>query len=229
MKNLIFFSALLMCSLASFASLAVGTQSHAQIKNVAAAFVEQQIASLSGEVTYKIEDIDQRIAMPACDNLEAFLPPGSQLIGKTAIGVRCPTKNGWSIFIPVQIKIRLQLLISAQQLPLGHTLVAQDFTVQSSDASQKEGLTDPNMAIGKVLRYSIAAGQVIREDMLRAPFVVTQGQVVQLLAQGEGFNIRNEGTALANASEGQTVQVRIGLNRVVNGIARTNGTVEVAP
>lgn len=229
MKKSLLLGYLLLHGLASFAAPLTGTQNHAQIKNVAAAFVEQRIASLPGTITYKIDDIDQRIAMPACENLEAFLPPGSQLIGKTAIGVRCLAKTGWSIFIPVQIKVRLKLLISARQLPLGHTLLEQDINTQSSETSQTEGLTDPVQAIGKILRYSIAAGQVLREDMLRAPFIVTQGQTVQLITQGDGFNIHNEGTALGNASEGQTVQVRIGIGRVISGVARSNGIVEIGP
>ncbi len=227
MKRLLVLGYLLLHGLTSFASSPANTQSHTQIKNVAATFVEQQIASLPGEVTYQVNDIDQRIALPACENLEAFLPPGSQLMGKTAIGVRCLAKNGWSIFIQVQIKVRLKLLVSTQLLPLGHTLLAQDLILQSSDAPHTAGLTDSDQAIGKVLRYSIAAGQMLREDMLRAPFIVTQGQTVQLLAQGDGFNIHNEGTALGNASAGQAVQVRIGIRRVVSGVARSNGMVEI--
>ena len=204
-------------------------QDHAQIINIATAFVEQQSASLPGKVTYQVNEIDQRIALPACAKLEAFLPGGSQLIGKTSIGVRCLEKNGWSIFVPVQIKVSLDLLVSARQLPMGHILQEQDLTSQTTEASQTEGLTDPKQALGKVLRYSIASGQVLREDMLRLPFSVTQGQIVPLIVQSDTFSIRSEGAALGNASAGQTVHVRIGSGRVIGGVARANGVVEIEP
>lgn len=229
MKKLILIGYLLLHGIIASAAPDVITQNHAQIKNVATAFVQQQSAALPGKVTYKIDEIDPRIAMPACARLEAFLPAGSQFIGKTSVGVRCMDKNGWSIFVPVQIKVSLNLLISARQLPLGHTLQEQDLASQTTETSQTQGFTDPNQLLGKVLRYSIAAGQVLREDMLRLPFSVAQGQIVQLVVQGDGFNIRSEGVALGNASEGQTVQVRIGSGRVIGGFARTNGVVEIGP
>ncbi|OGS97648.1 MAG: flagella basal body P-ring formation protein FlgA [Gallionellales bacterium RBG_16_56_9] len=222
-KLLVYVCLLLECVAASAA------QDHTQIINVVAAFVQQQTAALPGKVSYKINEIDQRITLPECARLEAFLPTGSQLIGKTAIGVRCNEANGWSIFVPVQIKVSINLLVSARQLPLGHTLQKGDIASQIMETSQTGGLTDPERAIGKVLRYGIAAGQVLREYMLRLPYSVTQGQVVQLAVQGSGFSVRSEGVALNNASEGQTVQIRLHSGRVISGIAGAGGVVEIKP
>ena len=222
-KLLVYVCLLLECVAASAA------QDHTQIINVVAAFVQQQTAALPGKVSYKINEIDQRITLPECARLEAFLPTGSQLIGKTAIGVRCNEANGWSIFVPVQIKVSINLLVSARQLPLGHTLQKGEIASQIMETSQTGGLTDPERAIGKVLRYGIAAGQVLREYMLRLPYSVTQGQVVQLAVQGSGFSVRSEGVALNNASEGQTVQIRLHSGRVISGIAGAGGVVEIKP
>lgn len=204
-------------------------QDHMLIKSAVSAFVQQQTASLPGKATYKVDDIDRRIALPACNKLEAFLPAGSQLIGRISVGVRCNEANGWSIFVPVQIKISINLLISARQLPLGHTLREEDLATQATETTQASGITDPKRAIGKVLRYGITAGQVLREDMLRPPYSVIQGQAVQLAVQGNGFSIRSEGIALNNASEGQTVQIRTSSGRMISGIAGVGGIVEVRP
>lgn len=217
-------------------------QDHAQIRNVIAGFVQQQLAALPGKATFQIDEIDRRIVLSKCPELEAFLPAGSQLIGKTSVGVRCnpPIRkeeandrssrtSGWSIFVPVQIRLSLNLLISARQLPLGHTLQEQDIASQATESSHSGGFTDPKQVIGKVLRYGIASGQVLREDMLRPPYSVTQGQIVPLAVQGNGFSIRSEGVALNNASEGQTVQVRVGAGRVISGVARGSGVVEILP
>lgn len=229
MKKLVFMACLFLHGIAASASSVAAAQDHAQIKKVAAAFVRQQSASLPGKVSYKVGRIDRRIEMPACARLEAFLPAGSRLIGNTSIGVRCMDKHGWSIFVPVQIKISLNLLVSARQLPSGHVLQKQDLVSQTLDISQTEGLTDPGQALGKVLRYSIAAGQVLRESMLRQPFSVKQGQIVHLVVRGGGFSIRSEGAALGNAGAGRTVQVRSISGRVIAGIAQANGMVEIQP
>lgn len=260
MKKLLYIAFLLLQSTAAGAASGddastdslYATQNHAQIRNVVADFVKQQTALMTGKVTYQIDEVDRRIVLPKCAQLEAFLPSNSQLVGNTSVGVRCISTpddnkagnsqarsagtpaNGWSIFVPVQIRFNLSLLTSARQLPSGHTLQEQDLDSQSTESSRAEGFTDPQQVIGKVLRFGIAAGQVLRENMLREPYSVKQGQVVQIIVQGNGFSIRSEGTALNNAGNGQNVQIRIGSNRigssrVISGIARTGGIVEIAP
>jgi flagella basal body P-ring formation protein FlgA len=174
MKKLVSMVLLILSGMTASAVCAAATQDNVQLRNVAVAFVKQQIASLPGKVSYKVDEIDRRIAMPACHRLEAFLPAGSQFIGRTSIGVRCMENNGWSIFVPVQIRISMNLLVSARQLPMGHVLQAQDLTSQTIEISRTAGLSDANQAVGKVLRYGIAAGQMLREDMLRQPFSVKQ-------------------------------------------------------
>lgn len=200
----------------------------AQIAKLAASFVKQQTAGISGKVDYQIEELDPRISLTPCSRMEAFLPSGSQLIGKTSIGVRCNEQNGWQILVPARITITLQLLVSARQLQPGQVLQAADLATQSVEISRSTGFTDPAQVVGKVLRYGIAAGQILRDDMLRAPYSVTQGQVVQIIARGNGFSVRNEGVALNNAGEGQIVQVRIASGKVISGTAR-NGIVEITP
>lgn len=205
-------------------------QDHAQIRNAVAGFVEKQTAALPGKVTYQVGEIDRRIVLPQCAELQAFLPAGSQLLGKTSVGVRCPSRaSAWSIFVPVQVRLSLNLLTSARQLPLGHTLQEQDLASQATESTRTGGFTDPKQVVGKVLRYGIAAGQVLREDMLRQPYSVTQGQVVPLAVQGNRFSIRSEGVALNNAGKGQNVQVRVGSGRVISGVARADGVVEITP
>lgn len=223
-KLLLCIGLLLGCVTASAAAL-----DHARIRDAVGAFVQQQTATLPGRANYRIDEIDRRIVLSDCARIEAFLPAGSQLIGKTAVGVRCLEKNGWSIFVPVQIGLTVDLLVSARQLPLGHTLQEGDIARQTTETTQLTGFTDPQKVIGKVLRYGIASGQILREDMLRLPYSVTQGQVVQLVVQGRGFSIRSEGVALNNAGEGQAVQVRVAAGRVIGGIARAGGVVEITP
>lgn len=204
-------------------------QEHQVLRNSVIAFVQQQTAALPGKASYQVDEIDRRLVLPQCGKLEVFLPVGSQLIGRTSVGVRCSGSNGWSIFVPVQIKISLDLLVNARQLPAGHTLQAEDLSSQTIEITQAGGITDPKQVIGKVLRYGITAGQILREDMLRPPYSVMQGQTVQLVVQGSRFSIRSAGVALNNASEGQLAKVRNDAGGVVSGVARANGVVEIAP
>lgn len=211
------------------AANAAGQHDHAALKTAVNSFVQQQTAALPGKITYHIDEIDPRLILRPCSKVNVFLPSGSQLIGRVSIGVRCQETNGWSIFIPVQIKISRDLLISARPLLMGQIIHEEDLARQTTEITQNSGITDAKQVIGKVLRYSIAAGYTLREDMLRAPYSVKQGQVVQLSVQGNGFSMSSSGVALSNASEGETVQIRTSAGRVVSGIASTEGVVRINP
>lgn len=224
MKN-IFLIVCLFCSTAG----AIPMQDHASLKAAADAFVRQQTAGFAGKVAFNVDDIDPRIALRSCSKIEAFLPSGSKLIGRVAIGVRCNEANGWSIFIPVQIKITRDLLVSARQLSTGQIVHEEDLARQSVETTQNIGITDPRQVIGKVLRYSVSSGYIFRDDMLRAPYSVKQGQSVKLSIQGEGFTLSSSGVALNNASEGESVQIRTSSGRVVSGTAKEEGVVQISP
>lgn len=202
-------------------------QSHAEIRLKVSEFVQEQTQAMPGKVSIKVDDIDPHIVLPACPDMEVFLPQGTQLSGKTNVGVRC--KDGWSLFVPVQIKVTMSMLTASHPLQQGQTLTAADISSQNGEVSQPGVLTDPAQAIGKILKFSLGAGQILKQDMLRAPWSVTNGQSVKLRVQMGGLSVSSEGKALSNAAEGQSVQVRTASGQVISGIAGADGVVEVKP
>jgi flagellar basal body P-ring formation protein FlgA len=209
--------------------LAAEKQNHAQIREAALAYAQAQTQTLPGKVNIKVEDIDRRTVLPACSALEAFLPGGSQLMGKTSIGVRCNEKPGWSVFVQASIKVSANMLVANRPLAQNTVLSANDFSLQNGELGQPGILINPEQAIGKMLKFAIGAGQVLRQDMLRAPYVVTQGQTTEIRVRSKGFSVRSTGQALNNGADGQNVQVRMASGQVVSGIAATDGSVEVRP
>ena len=224
------FVLLLLFALPVRAGAQPGTQqSHASILEAVTAFVRAQTRSLPGQVSIKVDEIDPRSVRSACPKLETFLPSGSQLLGNSMVGVRCTDKKGWTLFVPVHVTVRVDILIVNKPFPQGHVLQAEDLSSQNAELAQAGILIDPSQAIGKVLKNGVSAGQVLKQDMLRAPYAVTQGQTVQLQAGGAGFSVRSEGHALSNAAEGQDVQVKTASGQVVGGTARQGGIVEIRP
>ena len=229
MKNIrpLLFSILL---LTAWLAQATAQQSHAEIRAAIESFVRAQTLTLPGQVAIQVDEIDRRVALPACPTLEAFVPPGGKLLGNSTVGVRClGAKKGWTLFVPVQVKVSATLLIANRPLQQGQVLQTSDLAGQDGELAQAGMLTDPAQAIGKVLKYSVGAGQVLKQDMLRDPYAVTQGQTVQLQVLGAGYSIHAAGQALNNAAEGQSVRVKTSAGQVVSGTARTGGIVEVRP
>ncbi|MCB1941507.1 MAG: flagellar basal body P-ring formation protein FlgA [Candidatus Accumulibacter sp.] len=193
-------------------------------------FLRVQTQGLPGKVTYAVGRLDQHAQTAACSAFEPFLPQGSRLWGRTTVGVRCLAPNAWTIYVPVQIRVAGNYLVTARQLSPGQVVSASDVFLQSGDLGTLPTtiVTDPAHAVGMTIRNGIAAGQPLRSDLLTAPWAVQQGQSVKLLSSGAGFTVSNEGKALNNATDGQIAQVRTSSGQVVSGVARPGGIVEVA-
>ena len=192
-------------------------------------YLQTQTQGLPGKVSYSIGQLDSRTQLSACDAFEPFLPAGNKLWGKATIGVRCLGPAVWTVYIPVHVRVTGSYLIAARTMSAGFVISAGDVTTRDGDLGTLPAtiVTDERQAIGKTLRFGIAAGQPLRSDQLIAPLVVQQGQNVRTLVNGSGFSVSSEGRALNNASEGQRVQVRTASGQTVSGIARANGVVEI--
>lgn len=201
----------------------------AQIHRSVEQLVRSQTAGLPGKVSFTLGVIDARLSLPACTAEEAFIPPGARLWGNASVGVRCNGSNPWTIYVPVSVRILAGVVVAAHALAQGQLIQSSDLTVQEADLGELPlaVITDPRQAVGHIATLGIAPGQPLRQDLLRSPPVVQQGQSVTVRAQGPGFQVSAEGRAVSNAAEGQVALVRIASGRTVSGIARAGGIVDI--
>lgn len=200
-----------------------------QINSAIEQLMRQQTAGLPGKVSFTLGVIDTSQNLPACAAPEAFIPAGARLWGNTSVGVRCMGKHPWTIYVPVSVKVMAAVVVAAYPLAQGRTIDAGDLALLEADLGLLPGavITDTGQAIGRVVTLSVAAGQPLRQDLLRSPLVIQQGQSVTLRAQGAGFKVSAAGKAVTNAAEGQVAQVRTLSGLTVNGIARLGAIVDV--
>ncbi len=177
-----------------------------------------------------VSPLDARTQLTPCNAFEPFIPQGGKLWGKTTVGVRCLGPSTWTIYVPVQVSVTGNYLVSARNLQAGNVLTTSEIVVRDGDLSTLPTniLTEPSQAIGKTIKNGIGAGQPLRSDQLIAPWAVQQNQSVKTVSSGPGFSVSSEGKALNNATEGQVVQVRTASGQTVSGIARAGNVVEVS-
>lgn len=201
----------------------------AQIHDSVEQLLHKQTAGLPGKVSFTLGEIDARLKLPACPAAEAFIPAGVRLWGNASVGVRCSGNKPWTIYVPVSIKVLTGVVVAARALTQGRAIELSDLAVQEADLGQLPGavITDPAQAVGRIVTLSVAPGQPLRQDLLRSPPVIQQGQSVSLRVQGAGFKVSAEGKAVTNAAEGQVAQVRTSSGRSISGIARPGAIVEV--
>ena len=216
-----------------FALIAPGTMAASQdmaiVQRHVRDWLDQSLANTPGIPSYQIGNMDSKLRLDACQEMLVSLPAGYRLVGKTMLRVQCVSGASWSVAIPAQISIQVQYQTAARPLAANQEIREGDLQQRQGDLATLPGsvILDPAQAIGRVLNSAIAAGNPLRQEMLRNPVVIQQNQKVRILFRENGLEVMNEGIALANAQDGQAVRVKIGNGQTVVGIARTNGLVEV--
>jgi flagella basal body P-ring formation protein FlgA len=192
-------------------------------------FLTAQSAGSPGKVEITITPMEQGARLDFCPNPEAFFPPSSAAWGRTTVGVRCGQPKPWTVYLQANVSIIANYVVAANPLSQGQTINPNDLQLQKGDITAlPTGIfTEINPIIGTNAKMSLAAGTVIKKEMLKMPIVIQQGQSVRVTSRGTGFSITTEGQALNAAAEGEITKVRVNNGSVVTGIAKKDGQVEV--
>lgn len=191
-------------------------------------FLEGETRGIEGEITIEIPEAGLPGARRPCAAPSAFLAVGRRAWGRITVGLRCASPS-WTLFVPARIKVVSDYPSAARPLAPGTTLQEADIRMERGDiAALPAGtLTRREQALGRTLRMAVAGGVALRTDQFQPVYAIARGQKVRVISRGETFEVSNEGEALSAAIEGQTVQVRLGSGRIVQGLARPGGIVEV--
>lgn len=202
----------------------------APIKQAIAEFMGVQKSSLPGQTRYEIGTINASGLAVGCRNMTASMDKGARPWGRTHVNVRCTEGATWNLYVPVEIHVSVDYLVSARPLRAGQPIAESDISKLPGDLADLPSgiLTDPAQVLGQSYRISLPANRPLRADMLRPPLVVRQGQSVVVVSEGAGFRVANEGHALNDAATGQVVQVRLASGKNIRGIAKSDGSVAVA-
>lgn len=191
-------------------------------------FLLSQTAGLPGKVSITISTPTSG-ALPACDAAEPFLPNGARLWGRVSVGIRCNAERPWTRYVPAYIAVVANYYVATRQINAGETLTAADFTLREGDltALPHNVITNSSQLTGVIAINRIGSGAPLRAEQLRGTVAIHSGQNVKVVTQGTGFVASTEGKAMTNAAVGATVQVKTQGGRLVSGIAREDGTVEL--
>ncbi len=205
-----------------------GKQDPAAVMKTAEDFLRQQATGLPGHVTITVPPITPR-GLAACDNLQAFMAPGAPVWGRTTVGVRCAGEKPWTIYVMARISVQATYYVASREILAGDVIQATDLLPRDGDLAvmPRAIVTDPSQAVGAVAQNRITPGVPVRTDLIRSVNAIQLGQTVKVVAQGDGFSISTDGSAMNNASPGQQVRVKTENGQTVVGTASGRGVVEI--
>jgi flagella basal body P-ring formation protein FlgA len=196
-------------------------QSLAAVQKAVEAFVRQQ-AQGPGEVSgIKIDRLDPRLRLRACESeLQPFLPKGQPGAGRLTVGVRCAKPKPWKLYVPVQIVRRIRVVVAKRPVPRGVALGKADLELQSRRVARlnRGYYLETQQVAGLETRRPMQANEVVTPGALTAPRLVRHGQTLVLEASTGGISVSMKGLALEDGGKGDLIRVRnLSSDRIVQG------------
>ncbi len=170
--------------------------------------------------------LDANLQMPKCDQ------PLLAQVGQRGVSeVSCALPTAWKLYVPVRVVRSQDVIVLARPVGAGQAITADAIVTEKRDAAAIVGaaIYDPAQAIGRVASRTLVAGGPLLETDLMSPRAVRRGEAVMLVVRGGGVDVRAPGKAVGDAGLNERVNVEnLGSHRVVQGIVRSGGEVEVA-
>ena len=223
--------------LVALAVSAVGVQAQtADLQELARAWVldtvttSQTNAAGNLRMDVAVGALDARLKLAACGNVEAYLPVGSRLWGKTRVAVRCVDgMSRWNVSLPATISAWGKAWVVRGQLQVGSVLSQSDVVEAEVNWAEEPSpvLRDTSDWLGYAVTRSLTTGQTLRAGMVRPAQVFQAGSQVKVIAEGPGFQIASDGQALTAGIVGQVARVRMDSGRVASGVVLDVKTVKI--
>ena len=177
-----------------------------------------------------IGQLDSRLRLAPCQRIEPHLPPGTQLWGRSRIGLRCvdgPTR--WNVYLPVTVKAWGPAWVLRRPVASGATLTEEDAERADIDWAEHRSsvLADPDRWVGQQAAFTLQPGQALRQHMVRSTPAFAAGAPVKVSSGGTGFRVVVTGEAMGPGVLGQVARVRLPGGKVVSGLVRDEQTVEI--
>jgi flagella basal body P-ring formation protein FlgA len=177
-----------------------------------------------------VGNLDSRLRLAPCGQVQPYVPTGSRLWGKTRLGLRCLAgETKWNVFIPVTIHAWGLAWVVRRDVAAGAVMTMADGMQAEVDWADEASpvLVEPAAWVGQVATRALSTGQVLRQSTVRAAQVFQAGAQVRVLAQGSGFQISADGQALSAGVVGQMARIRMDNGRVMSGTVLDARTVQV--
>lgn len=217
-------------SLLSLNQALAQSYTHQDIQQIAIEHAESVYPADSAEnVKGVASSLDSRITIKPCEtDLSATAPNISAFSRNLTVRIRCLDQQGWSLYVPVQMKVLVPILVATQNIAKGDVIDSSVLRVAMLDKSyaRKDSLTNAEKVIGSKAKQQILAGRAIMNDNL---CFVCKSELVTIEATTGSLTVKASGYALSDGSYGDVIRVRnSSSNRIINARVSDIGKVQIS-
>ncbi|MCJ0974406.1 flagellar basal body P-ring formation protein FlgA [Pseudomonas sp. PS1] len=201
------------------------------------AFLEREVteylqrSQIQARYQVQVNRLDPRLRLAACDQpLAARLESPAQPVGRTTVRVSCEGSAPWSVFVPAQVHLYREVVVTLRPLKRDSIIDVTDVTLAERDVSllNQGYLTAIDQVVGNKLTRPVLADQVVPPSYVSLAEVVRKGDQVVISAKNSAINVRMPGEALSDGAVGSQIRVKNqSSGRVVKARVTGPGQVEV--
>lgn len=207
--------------------------SHEEMRKGVEQFVIQETTKQGLEdVRVDVGNLDYRLKVHKCAlPLNFSIPHQAKFSPRVTVEVACNDKEPWRLYLQSQITAFRNVVVSRAPILRNQVIGGSDIGVEKREISAVNHgyFTNPEQVAGKISRLNLQGGAIIMPRNLMVPKLVKRGDLVIILAESSGIQVRMSGKALNDAIKGGRVRVMNDrTRRVVEGSAIERGVVQVS-
>lgn len=208
-------------------------QDGAALARQGAEWLRRHVAETYPDATseVRVTPPDNRLRLKACAETTFRLADGSQPWGQGSLAARCAAPENWQVYLAYRVKLGGPALVSARALAARQALTPADVEIREVEYLRAPGLYLRNVEglRGATLNMPAPAGTPLRVDMLRRPMAVRAGERIGVLAEGDGFQVRQEAVALQSGAIGDLIRLKTTTGRIIQATVSDAGQARIAP
>ncbi len=180
---------------------------------------------------FELSQLDHRLKLKACnESLSINFTRSQKIMGNTSLSIRCKTPVKWRIHLPVRIDIYDDIAINKAALLKGQTIDVNNINYR------KKKITDLHLGFFRKTdpierlqaKRNLSPNSILNSTNIAPKLLVTAGQIVTIVLEINGLQIKSTGKALKSASLGQLVKVKnIQSNKIIEGTVSSEGQVSI--
>ncbi|MCK8824572.1 flagellar basal body P-ring formation chaperone FlgA [Fuchsiella alkaliacetigena] len=189
------------------------TLSGNEMVNKAEEYILGSLDLAEEDVEIRVQRVSDEIRLPKGEvDLKVGNFSGRALLGRATIPIDIYVDGDFFRKNHVQVEVQAyqEVLVAQEAISRNQSLNEEQFELERksiSASSRGEPIDNFEDISGSKARRPINRGQIITENLVEIPPLVSRNEEVTIIAEVGGVNITTKGLALEDGAEGQTIQV----------------------
>ncbi len=206
-------------------------QSLTSIQLQAEAYIEAYPFESPYPVSFELAELDPRLHLKPCSRtLDIRFSHADRISGNTSLSIQCRKPVKWKLHLPVRIDLYDDVALNRSPLVRGQAIEKGNivFRKKKVTALQQGYFTRDNSFARLQARRNLPAGSILTPGNMAEKKLVQSGQMVNILLNIKGLQVKSSGKALQSATLGQVIKVKnLQSNKIIQATVSGNGEVQV--